>query len=325
VGSLLYGPLGAMVGGFLGDKIGGAIRDRDDRLQVYYNPADQTFFNEEGQIVGYANDQGLIDIPGNPYPGYRQISGISLDGHPVLVDAEGNLRTGQNGEGLYDPGINLNNLNGVTALRAANGQGITNTRGGELGQYQPDLQLLGGSGGIGDVGFQPDPSGVPLSERNDLNIQPDGSARPGESQAVVGGPSGPSPGVRGTVPNDSPYGGFLQSPGYQWVRDEMERAVRRNAVAKGDVGGAYDRRMADTISGLASLDYQNYLGNLQNAFAPGTGAIRELGSSGADILGRAGDVYGNGLANAGFLTAQGNLLGSQARRNTLFDIVGLVV
>lgn len=106
----------------------------------------------------------------------------------------------------------------------------------------------------------------------------------------------------GLAPSNDPYGGFLQSPGYQFALNQGLEAIKRNANARGEAEGGNAWRAASEFgTGLALQDYQNYLNNVfrqQQLNAPLE--AQGLGTVGS---GRA-NVYSGTAARLGDLNAQ---------------------
>lgn len=66
----------------------------------------------------------------------------------------------------------------------------------------------------------------------------------------------------GFTPSDDPYGGFQQSPGYQFAFDEGMRGVNNAFAARGMLNsGARMKALTKYGQGIADQEYQNYLNN----------------------------------------------------------------
>lgn len=109
----------------------------------------------------------------------------------------------------------------------------------------------------------------------------------------AGGASGAAGGSSGTPS----YGGFQQSPGYQWELDQGEQAVNRNAAARGNfASGGTIKAEQRYATGLASQDFNNYTGGLAQ--------IAGLGQAGTNATTAAGTNAATNVSNE--LIASGN-------------------
>jgi hypothetical protein len=104
-------------------------------------------------------------------------------------------------------------------------------------------------------------------------------------------------GLPGGTNSGQPYGGFKQSPGYQFMLDQGEQAVDRGQAAAGLLksgsGVKAEQRYAE---GLASGDFNNYTAGLSN--------IAGLGQNATNTTVQAGTTAANNISNA--LIASGN-------------------
>lgn len=142
-------------------------------------------------------------------------------------------------------------------------------------------------------------------------------------------------GVNGAAGTQAARDAFTSSPGYQFQLDQGLDALNRTAAARGMLGGG--NLSQDSIkyaTGLASQDYNNWLGQLGGLVNP------ELAATGGAASGIAGantnlanlynqdatnrvNVAGNqagGLANANNFQAQGEMQGS---KNLLGGLLGV--
>lgn len=119
-------------------------------------------------------------------------------------------------------------------------------------------------------------------------------------------------GLRGQEAADAAFKQFQESPGQQFLREEGERAIRRNAAATGQLqGGAVLRELTRFGTGLAQQDFGNYFNRLsgltglgfdaagniagidQNTAGNRANLSSELGANIANILGGQGQTLAN--------------------------------
>jgi hypothetical protein len=103
-------------------------------------------------------------------------------------------------------------------------------------------------------------------------------------------------GVNGQAGYDRAEGNFRASPGYQWQVDQATDAVARKASSLGALGsGNTQAAITDRASHLADLEYDDYLGRLDNIGKTGFAATSAKG----DVLSdRAGLFVGRGRDKA---------------------------
>lgn len=121
----------------------------------------------------------------------------------------------------------------------------------------------------------------------------------GGSSGSIGSASGAAPGTAGTTgaKATSPYGGFFQSPGYQWQLDQGMKAIDHGAASQGLLGsGATVKAEQRYAEGLASQDFGNYTSGLAN--------IAGLGTNGTNASTAAGQTAASNISNE--LIASGN-------------------
>lgn len=128
--------------------------------------------------------------------------------------------------------------------------------------------------------------------------------------------------------------GFETSPGYNFRQSEGEKAIRRLASARGQLGsGAMYKDLLKYNQGLATDEYGRYIGQLSNLASMfptqavyGLGSTKaqigsQLGNTVAGIEGQIGDArsstyLGEGAARAGYETTAGQLLAQLASDKT---------
>lgn len=120
---------------------------------------------------------------------------------------------------------------------------------------------------------------------------------------------------------------FMESPGQQYLRQESERAILRNAAATGGLGGGNVlRALQENAIGLAAQDFDrsfNRLGSLSDRGLAAGGQIagntmqtgRSLASLGADMGARMGStISGTGDAIAASRSQAGRDIASNAQQ-----------
>ena len=94
------------------------------------------------------------------------------------------------------------------------------------------------------------------------------------------------------------YGGFQETPGYQFQMDQGTRAVEGSAAAQGNVrSGATMKALQGFGQGLANQEYGNYLNRLTGIAGMGQAAAGNQAAAGANFAQGAGQAYGN-IGNA---------------------------
>lgn len=104
---------------------------------------------------------------------------------------------------------------------------------------------------------------------------------------------------------------FLQSPGYQFRRDEGTRGLERTAAAR---GGAFSgnalRALSEFNSGLASQEFGNYFNQLAGIAGIGQTSTNQTAAYGADHAANAGrNALYAGDARASGIIGQANAYG----------------
>jgi len=104
------------------------------------------------------------------------------------------------------------------------------------------------------------------------------------------------------------YGGYEESPGYQWQLDQGLQAIDRQNAARGilNSGGADKARMR-YATGLASGDYETFANRLAALAGVGQTATAGTAAAGASSSGQIINAYGQNAQNIGnAATAAGN-------------------
>ena len=102
------------------------------------------------------------------------------------------------------------------------------------------------------------------------------------------------------------FGGFQQSPGYDFALHQGLDAAKSAAAAHGGMGsGATLQALNDYGHGMANQDYQTYLSRLQGVGAQGqaaagmqSGAAAQYGQNGLAAIGSRGDASAAGTMGA---------------------------
>lgn len=102
--------------------------------------------------------------------------------------------------------------------------------------------------------------------------------------------------------DSDPYGGFMESPGYQFRYDEGQRGVDRNMAARGRyLSGAREKAAIRYGQNYASNEFGNYMNRLAGAANIGQTATNTGVSAGQAAAGN----VGNAMINAGNARASG--------------------
>jgi hypothetical protein len=121
----------------------------------------------------------------------------------------------------------------------------------------------------------------------------------GGSSGSPGSAGSAAPGTAGTegAKASGPYGGFFQSPGYQWQFDQGIKAIDHGAASRGLLGsGATVKAEERYGQGLASSDFNNYTSGLAQ--------VAGLGTQGTNATTQAGTTAASNISNE--LIASGN-------------------
>lgn len=98
------------------------------------------------------------------------------------------------------------------------------------------------------------------------------------------------------------YGGYQQSPGYQFQRDEGVKAIERSAASRGQLAsGASQKAIARYVTGLADSDYGQYVNQLNTLAGFGQSATAGTVASGQGAAANIANLYqdsGNARASS---------------------------
>lgn len=115
-------------------------------------------------------------------------------------------------------------------------------------------------------------------------------------------------GQQATAPQDR-YGGFYESPGYQFAYDNAMKGAERAAsaggylpTANGGASGRFSKEMARYSQGLASQEFGNYFNRLgvlagvgQTATSEGNQLGANYGANAGNVMLAAGDARASGI------------------------------
>lgn len=117
-------------------------------------------------------------------------------------------------------------------------------------------------------------------------------------------------GLRGQDAANAAFNRFQESPGQQFIREEGEKAIRRNAAATGQLqGGAVLRELTRFGTGLAQQDFGNQFARLQNLGAQGFNAAANISSNESALASNLANIAAGTSQNLGNIaTARGGSL-----------------
>jgi hypothetical protein len=134
-----------------------------------------------------------------------------------------------------------------------------------------NAQTGGLRGALNTVGMGADQARADLTQggagaNNTLNRYYDPGYRANDYQAALSG-------ALGGQAQQAAFDNFQNSPGQQYLVNESERAIRRNAAATGGLGGAnVQRALQENAIGLAAQDFNNSFNRLGQVSDRGLGA-----------------------------------------------------
>ena len=92
--------------------------------------------------------------------------------------------------------------------------------------------------------------------------------------------------------NAGNFNAFVESPGYQFTRDEGLKAIDRSAVARtGGLGGRSVKEAQRYASGLASTEFGNFWNRIAATAGIGQTAVGQSGTAGMNAAGNIGNAY----------------------------------
>lgn len=99
--------------------------------------------------------------------------------------------------------------------------------------------------------------------------------------------------------------GYTQSPGYKYNVDEATKAMNAASATGGMLGTpAHQKNIAETVSGLAAQDYNNYMSNALGVMNQGLGGAQNMFSQGFGGMGNMANMGFNAASNAAQMAQQ---------------------
>lgn len=173
---------------------------------------------------------------------------------------------------------------------------------------------MNGGGGGGGGGFR-GPDYSQINANRDMAMQQAnqgirsvrGFVNPGmDAQRMQAALSG----ALGNEAQSQAYANFQSSPGQQWLQEQAERGVLRNAAAIGGLGGGNVRaELQRQAMGLAAQDFQNQFNRM--------GSVADRGMQGAQLQNNLYNMAGQAATSAGAQGAgvQSSAIGAAASRD----------
>ena len=127
-------------------------------------------------------------------------------------------------------------------------------------------------------------------------------------------------GALGAKKQAKAYQNFNMSPGQQFLQQQAEKALLRNAASTGQLGGGRTQQaLQEQAIGLAQQNYQNHFNQLGGISGSGIGLLSQLGS----LQGQLGGNVANMTAGIGQAQQQGLVGAAQAQQQGMTDLLGL--
>ena len=189
------------------------------------------------------------------------------------------------------------------------GAAIGGSLGGAIGGGLAGSQAAGAATQAGNIQAQATQQGIAeqrrqfdVTQANLAPFQQAGVSALGQQQAMLG--------MGGAQEQQQAFDAFSDSPGQQFLRDQQERALVRNASKIGGLGGGNVRTaLQQQAFGRAQTDFGNQFNRL--------GAIRSGGQAATTNLGQFGQQTGANVSNlmqTGAQARASGLLGAQQQR-----------
>lgn len=103
-------------------------------------------------------------------------------------------------------------------------------------------------------------------------------------------------GAQGAEAQQQAYSQFQSSPGQQFLQQQAEKALLRNAAATGQLGGGNTQSaLQQQAIGFASQDFDNYYNRLGGVSQAGLGLTGQLGQTNANMGSNIASLYGTRL------------------------------
>lgn len=283
-----FGPIGTVVGGVIGGAAGyfGATDGGDLKDgSRVYATKNGTFFDARGNVIA------RVPPPAAGEP-MKPVPGLQRNGAAIFIDDKGNIVRPNKSGGGYGTLTNLSNL----ADRPIELNGVIGRGYQPLPATDEEMKFLGGQQG-GNIGILP-------GEAQGTGLMQDVAPEP--------------------LP-EGRYGGFQQTPGYQFVLDEGLRARDKMAASRGRYfSGGTGRELERYAQGVASQEYDNYFRRLMDQVTGGNSATQFTSSAGASQTGSAiGSLTGGADSIGSALVAAGNARGSGILANQAITNAGV--
>jgi hypothetical protein len=201
----------------------------------------------------------------------------------------------------------IGSITGANAADAARGQGQAALQAGEIAAEQGQL-------GIDEINKQ---FGLTESAFAPTIASGQGAF---DQQAALSGALGPEA-------QKAAFANFQASPGQQFLQQQGEKALLRNAAATGQLGGGRTQQaLQEQAIGLAQQDFANQFSRLGNVAGQGLtlqsqlGGLRQgLGTNIANLRGGIGQAQGDALLG----NAQAGVNAAAAQDQGVANIIGL--
>jgi hypothetical protein len=202
--------------------------------------------------------------------------------------------------------------------------GLAGSEDAMRGALTGSLNMLGQGNDQGRMDLQQAGAGA----NNTLNRYYDPGYRANDYQAALSG-------ALGGQAQGQAFNQFRNSPGQQYLLNESERAIRRNAASTGGLGGGnVQRALQENAIGLAAQDFNNAFNRLGQVSDRGLGAggqmagnMMQTGGALANLTGQnavnaANMIYGTGTGMAAGRTRAGEMIAGnvQTGSTNLADI-----
>ena len=134
------------------------------------------------------------------------------------------------------------------------------------------------------------------------------------SQGGAGGAGGGMGGAAGSNALNFDYGGFTETPGYQFRVDQGRQAIERSAAARGGLNSGATMRALQTFGqGMAADEYGTFYNRLGAMSGTGQTQVNSLASLGANSAANQGNsLMQAGNARASGYANQANIFGGAA-------------
>jgi hypothetical protein len=288
------------------DAASQASQSATQAAQLQLAQYEQTMgYEAPGRNLGYGSMNLLAKLYGIPqvYNGPGSVMAIDPKTGQPFVQSTGGPSGPQGAPAYYGYGPNASASPGSPASSGGTPYGTPAYPGAIKSGYGNNLVTGYGVYSDGHGGTTQSPTGG----------APMGPGRGGSGLPV----SAPAAAVTPTSGGAPDYSGFYNSPNYKFALQQGNLAVQRQAAAGGNLYGANTMTQEDQFSqGLASQQYNTYVGQLnsmaglgQNAVAAGASAGTAAASGASNSLITAGMANASGqIGSAGALTSGINTL-----------------